>query len=212
MMMDGQEIINIINNVSSLSKAFGCILALDDVQRILADVNTTGHGFLQWANGMFLQQQQNDKEDNVNIRTFPIGFILNTGTHQNGGKHWQSIYFDDEVISYFFDSYGRVAPKIFKRFEVMIRGMYHHFDHYNHNVQMCAGSTACFPLQNFIKCAKSFEMRLYIFRDNSYDFKTPEEKNKAGFAFSEMIYKRNDSKISLIFHKLFGYKDPNIFL
>ena len=55
MMMDGQEIINIINNVSSLSKAFGCILASDDVQRILADVNTTGHGFLQWAKGIFLQ-------------------------------------------------------------------------------------------------------------------------------------------------------------
>ena len=85
MMMDGQEITDIINNVSSLLKAFGCILALDDFQRILADVNTTGHGFLQWEKSIFLQQQ--NKEGDVGIRTFRIGFILNTGTHQNGGKH-----------------------------------------------------------------------------------------------------------------------------
>ena len=73
------------------------------VQRILVDVNTTGHAFLQWAKGIFLQQNNNssDKEED-NVRTFPIGFILNTGTHQNGGKHWQSIYFDDEGVSYFF--------------------------------------------------------------------------------------------------------------
>ena len=148
LMMDGQEIINIIHNVSSLSKAFGCILASDDVQRILVDVNTTGHAFLQWAKGIFLQQNNNnsgDKEED-NVRTFPIGFILNTGTHQNGGKHWQSIYFDDQGVSYFFDSYGRVAPKIFKRFKVMIRGLYHYFDHYNHNVQRAFNE---FTMDNF---------------------------------------------------------------
>ena len=124
--MDGQEITNIINNISSLSNAFGCILASDDVQRILVDVNTNANGFLQWAKGIFLQHASG-------VRTFPIGFILNTGAHQNGGKHWQSIYFDNEGISHFFDSYGRVAPKIFKIFEIMIRGLYHYFDYYNHN-------------------------------------------------------------------------------
>ena len=51
-----------------------------------------------------------------------------------------------------------------------------------------------------------------FFCDNFYYFKTPEEKSKAGIGFSEMIYKNNDKKIALIFHKLFGYKDPNIFL
>ena len=91
--MDGQEIINIINNVSSLSNAFGCILALDDVQQILSDVNTTAHVFLQWAKGIFLRHANG-------VRTFPIGFILNTGMHQNGGKHWQAIYFDNEGVSY----------------------------------------------------------------------------------------------------------------
>ena len=261
LMMDGQEIINIINNVSSLSKAFGCILASDDVQRILVDVNTTGHAFLQWAKGIFLQQNNGDKEED-NVRTFPIGFILNTGTHQNGGKHWQSIYFDDEGVSYFFDSYGRVAPKIFKRFEVVIRGLYHYFDHYNHNVQRAFNE---FTMDNFKRygfnkavnsirrsladennmktahvrywnfqiqddftnvCGQYSTFFLYnissnvrnpskcaykFFCDNFYYFKTPEEKNKAGFAFSEMIYKGNDRKISLIFYKLFGYKDPNIF-
>ena len=52
--------------------SLGCILASYDVQRILVDVNTTGHAFLQWAKGIFLQQN-NDKEDNV--RTFPIGLF-----------------------------------------------------------------------------------------------------------------------------------------
>ena len=81
-MMDGQEIINIINNnVSSLSNAFGCILALDDVQKILKDINTTGHNFLEWAKSIFLQRA-------TGIRTFRIGIMLNTGKHQNGGKHW----------------------------------------------------------------------------------------------------------------------------
>ena len=59
---------------------------------------------------------------------------------------WQSIYFDNEGIPYFFDSYGRVAPKIFKRFKVMIRGLYHQFDHYNHNVQR---AFAEFTMGNF---------------------------------------------------------------
>ena len=91
LVMDGQEIINIINNVSSLSNAFGRILASDDVQRILVDVSTNANGFLQWAKSIFLQHTNG-------VRTFPIGFILNMGTHQNGGKHWQSIYFDNEGI------------------------------------------------------------------------------------------------------------------
>ena len=73
--MDGQEIISIINHVSSLSNAFGCIFALDDVQQILKHVNTTGDNFLQWAKGIFLQHINGS-------RTFPI-FVLNTGTHQN---------------------------------------------------------------------------------------------------------------------------------
>ena len=126
--MDGQEILTIINNVSSFSNAFGCILASDDVERILKDVNTSGNSFVQWAKEIFLNHDNGS-------RTFPIGFILNTGTHQNGGKHWQAIYFDNEGTSYFFDSYGRIAPKIFKRFEIMIRGLYHYFDHYSHNMQ-----------------------------------------------------------------------------
>ena len=120
----------------------------------------------------------------------------------------------------------------------MIRGLYHYFDHYNHNVQRAFNEFTMdnfkhygfnkavnnirrsleenrktahvrywnFPIQddftnvcgqystfflynissnvrNPLKCAYKF------FCDNFYYFKTPEEKNKAGFAFSEMIYK-----------------------
>ena len=257
--MDGQEILTIIHNVSSFSNAFGCILASDDVERILKGVNTSGNSFVQWAKEIFLNHDNGS-------RTFPIGFILNTGTHQNGGKHWQAIYFDNEGTSYFFDSYGRIAPKIFKRFEIMIRGLYHYFDHYSHNVQRAfaefnmdnfkhygfnkainaihrscstskheqknttapvrywnfqiqddftnvCGQYSTFFLYNISSNVRDPSKYAYkFFCDNFYYFKTPEEKSKAGIGFSEMIYKNNDKKIALIFHKLFGYKDPNIFL
>ena len=45
-----------------------------------------------------------------------MAFILNTGTHKNGGTHWQSMYIDHEHTVYFFDSYGRKPSDIFHRF------------------------------------------------------------------------------------------------
>ena len=41
------------------------------------------------------------------INTFPMGFVVNTGSHKSGGIHWQGIYFDHNHRVYFFDSYGR---------------------------------------------------------------------------------------------------------
>ena len=64
---------------------------------------------------------------------FPIGFILNTGTHKNGGQHWQALYFDNEGISYFFDSYGRTAKKEFRIFEILLRAFFNYCAMFNHN-------------------------------------------------------------------------------
>ena len=36
-----------------------------------------------------------------NIEHFPLAFVLNTGTHKNGGTHWQSMYIDHEHTVYF---------------------------------------------------------------------------------------------------------------
>ena len=77
-------------------------------------------------------------------------------------------------------------------------------------LQMCAGSTARFS-STFHQMCEHLQKNAYkFFCDNFYYFKSAEEKNKAGIAFSEMIYKSNDKKIALIFYKLFGYKDSNI--
>ena len=34
-------------------------------------------------------------------RIFPIGFILNTGNHSNGGIYWQALYIDHQHTAYF---------------------------------------------------------------------------------------------------------------
>ena len=57
-----------------------------------------GSKFFKW-----IKSQMNEN------KSFPIGFILNTGTHQNYGQHWQALYFDTNGISYFFYSYRREA-------------------------------------------------------------------------------------------------------
>ena len=51
-----------------------------------------------------------------NIEHFPLAFILNTGTHENGGIHWQAMYIDHEHIVYFVDSYGRKPSTAFHQF------------------------------------------------------------------------------------------------
>ena len=50
------------------------------------------------------------------IEHFPIAFFLNTGTHDNGGVHWQALYVDHNHMGYFFDSYGRRPNNIFNAF------------------------------------------------------------------------------------------------
>ena len=132
--MDGGKILSCISSHASLKRSFGAILASDDVRKI-CDINidpigvknnsqttnqTNGKEFFTW-----IRQQFNDD------RTFPLGYILNTGTHQNGGQHWQALYFDVNGISYFFDSYGREAKVEFKKFEILLRSMYHFLNYFN---------------------------------------------------------------------------------
>ena len=129
--MDGRQILSCISSHASLKRCFGAILASDDVRKI-CDLNieelnnnkneTTNNGkeFFTW-----IRQQFDDD------RTFPLGYILNTGTHQNGGQHWQALYFDANGISYFFDSYGREAKVEFKKFEILLRAMYHFLNYFN---------------------------------------------------------------------------------
>ena len=135
--MDGREILSCISSNGSLQKSFGSILASDDVHRI-CDIpiwrnnignyknnnEDFGSNFFNWIKN----QMNQDK-------SFPIGFILNAGTHQNGGQHWQALHFDINGISYFFDSYGREAKVEFKRFEMLIRAMYHFVQYYKFNVE-----------------------------------------------------------------------------
>ena len=82
--MYGRQILSCISSHASLKRSFGAILASDDVRKI-CDINidaignngnneTNGKEFFTW-----IRQQFGDD------RRFPLGYILNTGTHQNGG-------------------------------------------------------------------------------------------------------------------------------
>ena len=125
------------NKFENLQKSFGGILASDDVEEI-TDIpiyenitlynkqknQITGKKFHSWLIKVFGKL------------AFPIGFILNTGTHKNGGRHWQALYLDSEGVSYFFDSYGRSAKKEFKKFEILLRGFYNFCSNFNHNIKI----------------------------------------------------------------------------
>ena len=81
----------------------GCVTEDDVTLKILPTIEN----FRQFLITSLLQR---------NIPSFPFGYMLNTGTHANGGKHWQAVYFDHDHRAYFFDSYGRKPASIFKLF------------------------------------------------------------------------------------------------
>lgn len=87
-----------------LNKTYaGCVTEDDINSKILPSLEN----FRQFLVTSLLQRD---------IPSFPFGYILNTGTHANGGRHWQAVYFDHEHRAYFFDSYGRKPAPIFKKF------------------------------------------------------------------------------------------------
>ena len=77
-----------------LAKVYAGILTIDDVTHM----NSSLEMFRQFLISSLLSN---------NIQTFPIGFSVNTESHNSGGIHWQGIYFDSAHRVYFFDSYGR---------------------------------------------------------------------------------------------------------
>ena len=87
-----------------LDRVFAGCLLTDDINKLL---ESSVNGLRLFLANTLLHR---------GLEHFPIAFILNTGTHKNGGTHWQAVYFDHEHRAYFFDSYGRVPRPEFIRF------------------------------------------------------------------------------------------------
>ena len=109
--MDNYTIERCIHKDIELRQTFGGCLLEDDVRHIVGastgDDLTRLHNLRIFLCNTVLHRQ---------IEHFPLAFILNTGTHRNGGIHWQALYIDHEHIAYFFDSYGRKPSDIFRAF------------------------------------------------------------------------------------------------
>ena len=109
--MDNYTIEKCIEMDDEVRQVFGGCLLEDDVQHIIGasrgEDATRLHNLRMFLCNTLLHRK---------IEHFPIGFILNTGDHANGGIHWQALYIDHEHTAYFFDSYGRMPSETFKRF------------------------------------------------------------------------------------------------
>ena len=110
--MDNYTIEHCINEDTELRQTFGGCLLEDDVRHIVGA--STGDDLGRLHNlRIFLCNTVLHRK----IEHFPpLAFILNTGTHKNGGIHWQALYIDHDHIAYFFDSYGRKPSDIFRDF------------------------------------------------------------------------------------------------
>ena len=110
--MDNYTIERCINEDTELRQTFGGCLLEDDVRHIIGA--STGDDLGRLHNlRIFLCNTVLHRK----IEHFPpLAFILNTGTHKNGGIHWQALYIDHDHIAYFFDSYGRKPSDIFRNF------------------------------------------------------------------------------------------------
>ena len=110
--MDNYTIERCINEDTELRQTFGGCLLEDDVRHIVGA--STGDDLGRLHNlRIFLCNTVLHRK----IEHFPpLAFILNTGTHKNGGIHWQALYIDHDHIAYFFDSYGRKPSDIFRDF------------------------------------------------------------------------------------------------
>ena len=108
--MDNYTIERCVQKDSELQKVFGGCLLADQVRDIIG----VRKGGAKRTNNfrIFLCNTLKYR----GIEHFPIAFILNTGTHKNGGVHWQGLYVDHDHTAYFFDSYGRLPLTEFKEF------------------------------------------------------------------------------------------------
>ena len=106
--MDNIDIRQCVNQDNSELKKIYCgIVARDDFHII----NKNLESFRKFLITSLLEN---------NVENFPLAFMMNTGTHKNGGVHWQGIYFDHKHRVFFFDSYGRKPMNQFKVFAKLI--------------------------------------------------------------------------------------------
>ena len=110
--MDNFVLKHCVDQDPELRQVFCGFLLEDDVHDILG--GSTGQSSPKRMNRLrlFLANTMLTR----GIEHFPIAFFLNTGTHDNGGVHWQALYVDHNHMAYFFDSYGRRPNNIFNAF------------------------------------------------------------------------------------------------
>ena len=145
--MDLKTIEKCLSSTSDLEREYGVGLAEDDCRQILHNFQSIKTFFIT----TFLQENKD------NDKSFPIGFILNTGNHQNGGLHWQALYFDRMGMSYFFDSYGRKSNKLFSEFEHLIRTLYYYFELFDFDIRTAVKHMTVNSLKKARENAKRFK-------------------------------------------------------
>ena len=138
--MDNIDIKHCIDKDSKeLAKIYAGVLTIDDVTHM----NSSLELFRQFLISSLLSNK---------IQNFPIGFIVNTGTHKSGGVHWQGIYFDNKHRVYFFDSYGREPMEHYMIFTELILTFSYMRQHFRSLSMERVLSTQCFTPTLFRVC------------------------------------------------------------
>ena len=107
----------------NLSPIYAGVITLDDAHNIVK----SSENIRQFLCVTLLQR---------NIRQFPIAYLINTGTHKNGGKHWQGLYFDHQHYAHFFDSYGREPEHAFQELIIQLIRFSYVLQHYRLNLSI----------------------------------------------------------------------------
>jgi len=121
------------------------------------------------------------------IKKFPQCFIANTDPSNKPGQHWISVYFDEEGIPYFFDSYG-MKPS--GKFESYLKNFNKNIVINQERLQGPLSST----------CGHYSLFYLFYFCINNND--------KGYFKVFDENYHENDHKIVDIVDYYFNFKIP----
>ena len=142
--MDNIDIKHCVEKDSKeLAKIYAGVLTIDDVTHM----NSSLEMFRQFLISSLLSNK---------IQNFPIGFILNTGSHKSGGIHWQGIYFDSAQRAYFFDSYGREPMEHYLIYTELMLTFSYMRQHFRCLPMERVLSTQCFTQDFFQKCKDTF--------------------------------------------------------
>ena len=138
--MDNVDIQHCIDKDSKeLAKIYAGVLTIDDVTHM----NSSLEMFRQFLISPLLPNK---------IQNFPIGFIVNTGSHNSDGIHWQGIYFDNKHHVYFSDSYGREPMEHYMIFTELILTFSYMKQHFRSLSMERVLSTQCFTPALFQVC------------------------------------------------------------